>query len=162
MGCHSVSHLAPLLFFCPPTHNQSQSQRIFVKLMETIRLINRLPTGAFPHLNHVSQIHSLPPCSCFTGAMMLKERGQTAAEHVRHVSHFMTNYHKRGGLTVISAMTFQNARQWDGEVREKEGDRRVNGFLSVIHEEWASTWDLLLNKKKKTTTCDHCLQHNVT
>lgn len=66
---------------------------------------------------------------------MPEERRQLVAVHVRHVSHFMTNYHKRGGSTVISAMTFQKALRWDREATEKEGEHRVNGFLSVIVDE---------------------------
>lgn len=40
-------------------------------------------------------------------------------------------------------------RAREGEVGEKEGEQRVNGFLSVISDELRSTWDLLYGKRKK-------------
>lgn len=124
------STLVYFLFFCSPTHNESQSQRILNYPLDQSTSHRCVSPSQSRFANTLSS-----SLLSFTGAMMQKERRRTAAEHVRHVSHFITNYHKRGGLTVISAMTFQNAQRWDGEAREKEGERRVNGFLSVIHEE---------------------------
>lgn len=80
---------------------------------------------------------------------MLEECWQLVAEHMRHMSHFMTNCHKRGGLTVISTMTFQNMYRWDNKARKKEGEHRVNGFLSAIDDMRGSAWELLFKKKKK-------------
>lgn len=132
----SLSPVSPLRFSTHiHTHKQSQSQRILHYPLDQSTSQKRVYLS---HLNHAANIL---PFSLLNFTVMMEEltHWQLVAEHVCGVSHFLTNYHKRGGLTVISGTTFQNVYTQ----KEKVGEQRVNCFLSVIVDEWVSTWDLL-------------------
>lgn len=68
---------------------------------------------------------------------MIGDPQQLVVMLVLRLSHYMTNYHKSRGLTVISGVTFQSVY-----VEKEWVEQRVNGFLPVISDEWAYAWDL--------------------
>lgn len=90
-------------------------------------------------------IYSLSPCSISPKWWCWRSAGNLWRSTCAHVSHLMTNYHKRGGLTVISAMTFQNGFAWGTERRVRKRESR--GLMAFRQSSWGSTWDLLLKKE---------------
>lgn len=86
-------------------------------------------------------IYSLSPCSISPKWWCWRSAGNLWRSTCARVSHLMTNYHKRGGLTVISAMTFQNG--WE----RRAGKRESRGLMAFRQSSWGSTWDLMLKKE---------------
>lgn len=114
------------------THKQSQSQRILHYPLDQSTSHRHI---YFSHLSHA--VNAVPfSLLNFTGVMMMLQRcRRLAEEHMRRVSRFMTNCHKRGGLDCNFRHQLSECAHVEGERQQREGEQRVNSFLSVTDDE---------------------------